>query len=65
MHAEARRLLDLLGVALDTHSPAHRLGAAQQQLVEIAKALSQEASILVMDEPTAALSERESNACSR
>jgi ribose transport system ATP-binding protein len=38
----------------------HRLGVAQQQMVEIAKALSQDARILVMDEPTAALSDRES-----
>jgi len=59
MHAEARRLLDLLGMEYDTHTPLHRLGVAQQQLVEIAKALSQNARILVMDEPTAALSERE------
>ena len=39
--------------------PVHRLGVAQQQMVEIAKALSQNARILVMDEPTAALSDRE------
>ncbi len=59
MHAEARRLLALLGMDLDTRTPAHKLGVAQQQSVEIAKALSQEARLLVMDEPTAALSERE------
>ena len=59
MHAESRRLLALLGIDLDTRTPAHRLGVAQQQLVEIAKALSQDARLLVMDEPTAALSERE------
>jgi len=59
MHAEARRLLDLLGVDLDTRRRAHELGVAQQQVVEIAKALSQNARILVMDEPTAAISERE------
>jgi ribose transport system ATP-binding protein len=59
MHAEARRLLDMLGSSLDTHALAHELGIAQQQIVEIAKALSQNARILVMDEPTAALSEHE------
>jgi ribose transport system ATP-binding protein len=58
-HAEARRVLDLLGVDIDTHTLVHRLGVAQQQLVEIAKALSQQARILVMDEPTAALSDHE------
>src|SRR4029450_12960378 len=37
----------------------HRLGVAQQQMVEIAKALSHNARVLVMDEPTAAISDRE------
>ncbi len=59
MHAEARRLLDTLGVDLDTRTLVHALGVAQQQVVEIAKALSQDARILVMDEPTAALSDHE------
>ena len=59
MHAEARRLLDALGLDLDTRTLVHELGIAQQQVVEIAKALSQNARILVMDEPTAALSDRE------
>ena len=59
MHAEARRVLGTLGVDLDTHALAHRLGVAQQQMVEIAKALSQYARIVVMDEPTAALSDPE------
>src|SRR5215510_14217537 len=59
MHREARRLLDMLGMQLDTRTLAHELGVAQQQVVEIAKALSQHARILVMDEPTAALSDHE------
>lgn len=59
MHAEARRILDLLDAGMDTHAPVHELGVAQQQLVEIAKALSQNGRILVMDEPTAALSDHE------
>jgi ribose transport system ATP-binding protein len=59
MHAVSRRLLESLGMDLDTRAPAHTLGMAQQQMVEIAKALSQNARILVLDEPTAALSERE------
>jgi ribose transport system ATP-binding protein len=59
MHAEAARLLGLLGLDLDTRLPVHTLGVAQQQLVEIAKALSQDARILVLDEPTSALSDRE------
>jgi ribose transport system ATP-binding protein len=59
MHADARRLLDGLGLDVDTRTLAHELGVAQLQVVEIAKALSQSARILVMDEPTAALSDRE------
>src|SRR5262249_16962608 len=59
MHVEAQRLLDVLGMDLNTRTPVHRLGVAQQQMVEIAKALSQNARVLVMDEPTAAISDRE------
>lgn len=56
---EARRrvrdLLADLGVALPLDAPVGRLSTAQQQLVEIAKALSRESRILVLDEPSAAL----------
>jgi len=60
MHEQTKRLLHRLEVDLDTRRPVHGLGIAQQQLVEIAKALSQDARVLVLDEPTAALSDRES-----
>ena len=59
IHAEAKRVLDMIGFDIDPRMPVHGLGVAQQQMVEIAKALSQDARILVMDEPTAALSDRE------
>jgi ribose transport system ATP-binding protein len=59
IHTEARRVLDSIGFHIDPRTPVHKLGVAQQQIVEIAKALSQDARILVMDEPTAALSDRE------
>jgi ribose transport system ATP-binding protein len=59
MHAEASRLLEQLGTPIDSKSLVNDLGVAQQQMVEIAKALSRDARILVMDEPTAALSEHE------
>jgi len=59
IHAEAKRVLDSIGFDIDPQTPMHELGVAQQQMVEIAKALSQNARILVMDEPTAALSDRE------
>jgi ribose transport system ATP-binding protein len=58
-HVEAKKILELLGFDVDAHTPVHKLGVAQQQMIEIAKALSQNARILVMDEPTAPLSERE------
>jgi ribose transport system ATP-binding protein len=59
LYADARRILQLLGVDYDPRRLVHTLGVAQQQMVEIAKALSQNARTLVMDEPTAALSEHE------
>jgi len=59
MRDEAARILTALGTDLDPGTPVHRLGVAQQQMVEIAKALSQHARVLVMDEPTAALSDPE------
>jgi ribose transport system ATP-binding protein len=59
LYQEASRVLDSIGFKIDPHQKMHTLGVAQQQMVEIAKALSQNARILVMDEPTAALSDRE------
>lgn len=48
-----------LGIAIPLDIPASRLSIAQQQVVEIAKALTKHARIIVMDEPSAALTERE------
>src|SRR5579862_3734523 len=59
LNAAAARVLSSLGADFEAKTPVHRLGVAQQQMVEIAKALSQRARILVMDEPTAALSDPE------
>jgi len=55
----ARQLLARVGAAIDVDAPAHRLRMAEQQLVEIARALGADARILLMDEPTAALTDRE------
>jgi D-xylose transport system ATP-binding protein len=60
IHARAQRFLDDLRLALDPHVVVETLGIGQQHLVEIAKALSRNARILVLDEPTAALTETES-----
>jgi D-xylose transport system ATP-binding protein len=59
LYSRARLLLDDLHLRIDARTPVGHLGIGQQQLVEIAKALSQEARILVLDEPTAALTETE------
>ncbi|WP_434443157.1 sugar ABC transporter ATP-binding protein [Lentzea sp. E54] len=59
MHARTSELFSRLGVRLDPARPARGLSIADQQLVEIAKALSFDARVIVMDEPTAALSAHE------
>lgn len=52
-------LFERLGVTLDPYSKARGISIADQQIVEIAKALSTDARVIVMDEPTAALSSKE------
>jgi ABC-type sugar transport system ATPase subunit len=59
MQAEARRRLGSLGVDLDVTTTVKRLSTANQQIVAIARALVGEAKAVVMDEPTASLTERE------
>jgi len=59
MREGARDLFRRLGVDLDPDRPAEGLSIADQQIVEIAKAISLDARVLVMDEPTAALSAAE------
>lgn len=56
MHAEAESLFTRLGVHIDPRRPAQGLSIADQQIIEIAKAISLDARVLIMDEPTAALS---------
>ena len=60
-----RQLLDRLGVQLDPGAPVSDLSVAQQQMVEIAKALSYNARIVIMDEPTSALTDNEVTALFR
>jgi D-xylose transport system ATP-binding protein len=59
LYQKAAKLLDDLNLPINPRTKVGNLGIGQQQLVEIAKALSQDAKILVLDEPTAALTESE------
>jgi len=59
---EAARVIAELGLALPMDRPARRLSVAEQQLTEIAKCLVRKARLIVMDEPTAALTDRETDA---
>ena len=59
MESESRALFEQLGVPLNPLARARGLSIADQQIVEIAKAISTKANVIVMDEPTAALSSKE------
>ncbi len=59
MHARAREILGQLEVDVDPRTVASQLTVAGQQAVEIAKAMSRQVRVLIMDEPTAALSAHE------
>jgi D-xylose transport system ATP-binding protein len=59
LYRRARELLRDVNLQIDPHTLIRSLGIGQQQLVEIAKALSHNARILVLDEPTAALTDSE------
>lgn len=59
MHRDAEALLKSLDMRVDTRALAHDIPVAQQQMVEVAKALTHDLKILIMDEPTASLCDRE------
>ena len=59
MEAEAKRILDELKIELDPNQLVGDLPVSKQQMVEIAKALSTDAKILIMDEPTSSLTAKE------
>ena len=59
MRAAAEALMSKLGLDIDTNRTIERLRVGQRQLIEIAKALSLDARVLIMDEPTSALSDSE------
>lgn len=59
MYQKSAEAIRALGFELDTHTRLGKLSTAQQQIVEIAKALSCDAKIIIMDEPTASLTKKE------
>ena len=58
----ARKLLSMVGLTEDPDTLVTNIGVGKQQLVEIAKALSKQVQLLILDEPTASLSEKDSQA---
>lgn len=59
IYARTRSVFEEAGIGLDPHTLVRNLGVADRQLIEIAKALSSGARVLLLDEPTAVLSKRE------
>ncbi|MEZ5121850.1 MAG: sugar ABC transporter ATP-binding protein [Solirubrobacterales bacterium] len=59
--AETKRLLDLVGLDVDPTTPVRDLNPAHQQLVALARAMRHDPRIIVLDEPTAALGDADSN----
>lgn len=59
MYADTRKLLDGLGLKISARALMSDLSIASQQLIEITKAISRDASLIIMDEPTSAISDRE------
>jgi ribose transport system ATP-binding protein len=59
VHQKAQKILNSMGSDLNPHQLVSTLSVAQQQVVEIARALSYDAEVIIMDEPTAALTDKE------
>ncbi|MEM6280831.1 MAG: sugar ABC transporter ATP-binding protein [Chloroflexota bacterium] len=59
LYADAQRNLDTLGLDVAVRTPVRLYSIAQQQMIEVAKALSMNARLIVMDEPTSSLTDRE------
>ncbi len=62
MREEARKIFNIMNVNLDMDEKTKNMGMAQKQMIEIAKALTFHSKILILDEPTASLTQREVDA---
>jgi len=62
LRQEARRIFKLMNISMDLNDRVEDLGMAQKQMLEIAKALTFQSKILILDEPTASLTQREVDA---
>jgi ribose transport system ATP-binding protein len=59
LYRETEKLLETVGLKISPRTPVELLGVAQMQLIEIAKALSSQSKVLILDEPTATLTSKE------
>lgn len=59
MYKKSKEYLDEIGANINLHLPVKSLGVASQQMIEIAKAISTECKVLILDEPTAVLTNQE------
>ena len=59
VHAKARKLLDSIGCKVNTHTQVSELSVSDKQMVEIAKALSFDSKLIIMDEPSSSLTNDE------
>lgn len=61
MKARSRELLDRLGCAIDVNTKVEELNLVERRMIEFAKALSQDCKVIILDEPTASLSAKETD----
>ena len=61
MYADTKAIFDELGIQIDPYEKVGKLSVSEMQMIEIAKAFSYNAKIVIMDEPTSSLSEKEVN----
>ncbi|QEN08350.1 sugar ABC transporter ATP-binding protein [Oceanispirochaeta crateris] len=61
MHEEARAFIKTVGMDFDSNILVSQLSTAQKQMIEVARALSLDAKLIIMDEPTSSLTESETN----